>query len=829
MPMALALPGSRLVLGSHVSPAHIPHNAGPVAEIRQLEVRSRYPSRAWGVCSFFLGVTAHSSLGTRLVGLVSRHGGGDCGRESESRSTKRRKWQVNKEKKANRNPMKTRMMKRDPNAGPGGRNKVKWPNRPNQQAEDLGKFRVLGTNAAKLNFREEQKLKELEEEGRLELARLAKDSIVVAVKDVSWFPPVLEAQEDGKTDTKEVLNDVNWKIVGNQKIGLIGDNGCGKSAQLAMLLDRIEPTLGEIVKIPADMEIAHMQQEANLDARKTVTEELTSVFGDRPLDEIFEEMQEASEDEFREDEVNELAIEWEAANENLMKVEELIPELQLEDFRNKLTSELSGGWQMRVGLGKIILSRPNLILLDEPTNHVDVETVEFMESFLNAQDIAMVIVSHDRYFLNRVCDHIVEIRGRRATSYEGNYVDYLRRRDRVHATEWRLWNLWRDHLLMLEKKLVTNQARFKLEVAARLKGTIEEHKAKKPPKPVAVVVQDFEFPCALEPVAPTEEASQQELPTPPILLDVQGMGVSFPDKDVFDNLSFSLRQGEKVALVGRNGCGKSCLVRAILQDLPDSASVRGSATYTDKGIAYFPQRLAEALNNERRKVKDTLYMTCSVAGIEEAGGMDNIISRLRLDGITKEQPVFSLSGGEKARVAFAQFLLSPAALLVLDEPTNHLDIATRELLEDAIKDYKGSALVVSHDRFFLREFATRVIEIVDGGLRDHESWEAYESAAPVQWQQHVEQEATFIKQDAYLLKAWKKKKMERLLKREGEDIGLRRTSPRVSEYEEVLMQEEEDRRNRQKSKRVLEELHENVEAQGGDASRLLRGIGGTTR
>ncbi|CAJ1353182.1 unnamed protein product, partial [Effrenium voratum] len=182
---------------------------------------------------------------------------------------------------------------------------------------------------------------------------------------------------------------------------------------------------------------------------------------------------------------------------------------------------------------------------------------------------------------------------------------------------------------------------------------------------------------------------------------------------------------------------------------------------------------------------------------DRAGGIEAVLDRLRLDGVTGQQPVSSLSGGEKARVAFAQFLLKPVAVLVLDEPTNHLDIPTRELLEDALKAFEGAALVVSHDRFFLREFATRVLEISEGKLLDHDSWETYQAAAPPQWQQAQEAEVSFIKQDAVVVQKWSRKKMARLRKREGKGIGLRRFSSRVEEFQEKKEDKKKDKEESQ--------------------------------
>ncbi|CAE7747233.1 ABCF2 [Symbiodinium sp. CCMP2592] len=597
-------------------------------------------------------------------------------------------------------------------------------------------------------------------------------------REVSWTPAVKGAGEKGRYSTKPVLESVSWSVCRKQKIGLIGPNGCGllgciackgryqpdvvraglpvgdpnlfvstvprKSSQLLMLLGQIEPTGGRIMKHPAKMKIAYMQQEADLDNGKTTFEELLSVFGDRSLAEVDSAIKEATADA-RLEQLDQLVEERNLTEKHLGEVEDLILQLDLVSYRNTLARDMSGGWQMRVALGKIILSRPDLILLDEPTNHIDLETVEFMEELLRAQDVAMVIVSHDRYFLNQVCNRIVEIADGESKTYFGNYVEYLQARDGAFYSEWQEYNLHRDRVLALKKRIKKLQQRFLMDTLKQKKQDLEKLLANAPPKPEVKVVKNFRFPCSLS-VASTEEASTEESSAeeepsedvddlwgsevePLPLLEVENLNVSFPDKEVLKNISFTLRQGEKVAVVGPNGCGKSTLVKALVNDLDKSGRVEGQASVTSAGSAYFPQRLAEAFNTEEGSVQDALYMSCTSMDVERAGGIEAVLDRLRLSGITAKQPVSSLSGGEKARLAFAKFLLKPVALLVLDEPTNHLDIPTRELLEDALKSFEGAALVVSHDRFFLREFSTRVLEVSNGNIIDHPSWDDYQACA----------------------------------------------------------------------------------------------------
>lgn len=654
------------------------------------------------------------------------------------------------------------------------------------------------------------------------------DPLEIRFRDVSWRPTVASAGENGRASTKNVLESVSWVLKGPQKVGLIGANGCGKSTQLLMIQGLVQPSDGRVEKYPSNMNIAYMQQEANLDGDMTVLGELQSVFGDRDLEDIDSDLDLcASHDAL--DEMTKLLDERATAEKHQLEVENLIPKLGLSDRREEPIVKLSGGWQMRVALGKIMLRKPDLVLLDEPTNHIDLETVEFMENFLRSQEVAMVIASHDRYFLNQVCTGIVEVYKGRAEYFKGNYLSYLKARDTSLAREWQIHVRHMERIQVIEKQITKLQARLILDKAKMKREELERLQATIPPKPEVNEIKGFRFLSKATDEKELEEnsdggvkdsfAKAEEGPCPPekdgasaeqtvyghdddVALEVQDLRVSYGTKPVLNGLSFSVSIGEKVAIVGSNGCGKSTLIRAIVGELDNEADFDGNIASTLGGVAYFPQRLAEEFNYAEMSVKDALYFSCSARDINNAGGLDAVLRRLRLGGVTKEQPVCSLSGGEKARVAFAQYLLQPASLLIFDEPTNHLDIPTRELLEDALKAFDGAALVVSHDRFFLREFATRVIEIEDGKLRDYASWDEYSAAAPSQWKTATEAEVDFVKQDAQAAIIWSHKKMTRLKKREG-NVGLRRLSTRAEEYIPEVV---EDAKREGKEEKAVSEL-----------------------
>lgn len=669
------------------------------------------------------------------------------------------------------------------------------------------------------------------------------DPIEVRLNGVSWSP-VVKAMESSvpwkttrgvhaKPTAKHVLTNVSWSLRGNERIGLIGPNGSGKTTIISMILGKVQSSEGTISKRPENMRIAYMAQEANLDGSRTVQEELASVLNDRSYEEIDANIEEAAVkgdtemlDSFVEERLQ--------VDHHVNVMQQYMERSGLNVYADRKTRDLSGGWQMRVELGKVILDSPDLIVMDEPTNHLDVETVEFMEQFLKESDTAMIIVSHDRYFLNEVCTKIVSLEHHGAETYNGNYVKYLRQRDGRLAEAWAKFQKYQDQLKILRNKLGVLEERYKVDAAARKREELEVKLAYPVPKPEVFELKDFRFPAAditaetylvdmyesnLDAHDEDGNVSVSTLEAVPVqtqqfshvapLLEVEDLHVAFEDNLVLDGVSLTIERGEKIVLVGPNGSGKSTLLRAIVGDLGEDAFMRGAVRTTSAGMVYFPQRLAEALNHEVGSVKDTLYMACGAQDIEDAGGMEEVLKRLRLDGVTERQPVSSLSGGEKARVAFAYFLLRPCGLLILDEPTNHLDIATRELLEDALKDFEGAALVVSHDRFFLREFATRVIDITGTGIRSHATWEEYSAAAPAQWQTKTEKEGEFILQDAYAAKTWSKKKLFRVKKRYG-NVGLRRLSNRVDEFMAKIPEKKNHR------ERYVRSVYENLMAQGVD-------------
>lgn len=608
--------------------------------------------------------------------------------------------------------------------------------------------------------------KKVRRQRKLEKLRLAREGpppvlpyvgpTEVVFDDVHWTAVVAE-RGDGRSrcTTKEVLTGASWGLRGAERVGLIGINGCGKSVQLLMLLGQVQPTSGSVTVRPESTRIAYMGQEADLECTGTVAEELLSVFANRSYEEIDADLERLDVDS-DEQEVSRLLDERATLEEEEEEVEELCARLGLLEFCDTSVAALSGGWQMRVSLGKIMLQKPDLLLLDEPTNHVDLETVECMEHFLQSQDIPMIVVSHDRYFLNKVCTKIVQVYRGKAYTYNGSYVDYLQAQDVDLVRQWGVFQEYEDKLSQLRATIDNLARKVKTDQAAQKRLELQGLLKRPVPKPQVNEIHDFRFPVVERP--PPDQA----------VLKVECLSVQYgAAPPVLRQVSFTVVPGEKVAIVGRNGSGKSVLLRTILGE-PDAGRVSGSIERPNHA-SYFPQRLAEQVNEERASVREVLSRSFGDQDIED------VMRRLRLDDELQDQPLCKLSGGEKARAAFAWFLLHPCSLLVLDEPTNHLDIATRELLEDAVKAFDGTALVVSHDRFFLREFATRVIEVKDGQLLDYGSWDEYAAAAG--WDLEPV-EKPFILQDAKAFALWSKKRLSRLRKREG-NVGLRRLSPRA--------------------------------------------------
>lgn len=507
--------------------------------------------------------------------------------------------------------------------------------------------------------------------------------------------------------TGEVLKDVNWEVKPGDRIGLVGVNGAGKSTQLKIITGEIEPTSGEVIR-PASLHIAYLSQEFDVDPTRTVKEELWRAFGEanavhEALTQVHREMEVATLEELDKllRQMDRLQRQFEALDGYGLesRIDKLLPDIgfALEDG-DRLVSAFSGGWQMRMGLGKILLQEPDLLLLDEPTNHLDLETIEWLEGYLKGLITPMVIVSHDREFLDRLCTQIVETERGVSSTYLGNYSAYLQQKEEAQNAQLSAYE-------RQQKELEKQQAfvdRFRASATRSTQAKSREKQLEKIEKieaPTASVrTLHFRFP-------PAPRSGRE-------VVNIKELVHTYDDKILFLGADLLIERGDRIAFLGPNGCGKSTLLRIIMGlEQPTEGKVELGAHNVIPG--YFEQNQAEALELFKT-VMETIHDEVPDWKNEE---VRTLLGRFLFSGDTVFKKVEALSGGEKARLALAKMLLTPANLLILDEPTNHLDIPAKEMLEEALQNYDGTAMIVSHDRYFISKVANKIVEIRDGEFR----------------------------------------------------------------------------------------------------------------
>jgi ATP-binding cassette subfamily F protein 3 len=508
--------------------------------------------------------------------------------------------------------------------------------------------------------------------------------------------------------TGEVLRDINWEVKAGDRIGLVGVNGSGKSTQLKILAGEIEPTAGEIVR-PASLRIAYLTQEFEVDLDRTVREEFWTVFSEANA--IQQELQcierqmAAADPNTLEGLIHQLdrcQRQFEALHgyELDARIAKLLPEMGfVAEDGERLVSAFSGGWQMRMSLGKILLQNPDILLLDEPTNHLDLETIEWLETYLKGLNTPMVIVSHDREFLDRLCTQIVETERGVSTTYLGNYTAYLEQKALAQSIQQSTYER--------QQQEIEKQQRFVDRFRASATRSTQAKSREKQLEKIERIEAPTAAPKALRFHFQPAPRSGREVVT------IRDLTHAYDDKILFLGANLAIERGDRIAFLGPNGAGKSTLLRLIVgMEVPSDG---GAATLGKYNVipAYFEQNQAEALDLGKT-VMDTLHDEVPDWKNEE---VRTLLGRFLFTGDTVFKTVAALSGGEKARLALAKMLLQPANLLILDEPTNHLDIPAKEMLEEALQHYDGTALVVSHDRYFISQVANKIVEIREGELR----------------------------------------------------------------------------------------------------------------
>lgn len=506
--------------------------------------------------------------------------------------------------------------------------------------------------------------------------------------------------------TGEVLKNVTWEVKPGERVGLVGVNGAGKSTQLKIISGEIEATSGEVIR-PANLKIAYLTQEFEVEPTRTVYEEFWTVFTEaNSLHQAMVQVQQDMEDTEPEEldklinKLDKLQRKFEALDGYALdaQVEKILPEMGFAaEDGERLVSSFSGGWQMRMSLGKILLQEPDLLLLDEPTNHLDLETIEWLENYLRGINTPMVIVSHDREFLDRLCTKIVETERGISTTYPGNYSAYLQQKAEMRLAQGATYE-------RQQKELVKQQEFIEKFRASATRSTQAKSREKQLDKvelveaPVASLkTLKFSFP-------PSPRSGRE-------VIVIEDLVHTYNNDILFLGAELIVERGDRIAILGPNGAGKSTLLRMIMgMEKFDEGKVELGKHNVIPG--YFEQNQAEALDLNKT-VMDTIHDEVPDWKNEQ---VRTLLGQFLFSGDTAFKKVAALSGGEKARLALAKMLLTPANLLILDEPTNHLDIPAKEMLEDALQNYDGTVVIVSHDRYFISQVANKIVDIRDGEL-----------------------------------------------------------------------------------------------------------------
>ena len=517
---------------------------------------------------------------------------------------------------------------------------------------------------------------------------------------------------------KPLFKDVSFVINERDRIALVGKNGAGKSTMLKILCGIQKPTSG-VVSVPNDTTIGYLPQVMKLSDDTTVKEETRKAFADKTkIEEKLKKMEQemAERTDYESEGYAELVERFTTEHERYMMMGGENYEAEIErtltglgfsrDDFDRPTREFSGGWRMRIELAKILLRRPDVLLLDEPTNHLDIESIQWLEQFLSQSAKAVVLVSHDRAFVNNVTNRTLEITCGHVEDYRVKYDEYLVLRKERREQQLRAYENQQKEIA--DTKAFIERFRYQATKAVQVQQRIRQ----------------------LEKIVPIEvdevDNSAMRLKFPPCLRSgdypviAEGLGKTYPSRlhsdgpgqTVFEGVDLIIKRGEKVAFVGKNGEGKSTFVKCIMGEIPFDGTLKIGHNVQ---IGYFAQNQAQLLDENL-----TIYETIDrVATGDMRLRINDLLGAFMFGGETSEKYVKVLSGGERSRLAMIKLLLEPVNLLILDEPTNHLDIASKEVLKEAIKAFDGTAIIVSHDREFLDGLVSKVYEFGGGKVREH--------------------------------------------------------------------------------------------------------------
>lgn len=579
----------------------------------------------------------------------------------------------------------------------------------------------------------------------------------------------------------EILNNINFHIEAKEKLAIVGINGAGKSTLLKIIMGEEEADEGQVV-IGKDISVGYLAQHQDSYYDKTIFEELLSVKQD--VIELQEQIR------LLEQNMKNLeGAELEAALERYTRMNHTFEQQDGYAFESQVTgilkglgfeeadfnrpvSELSGGQKTRVSLGRLLLARPDVILLDEPTNHLDLNSIAWLENYLKSYDGAVIIVSHDRYFLDKIVTKVVELENTKSTIYHGNYSYYAAKREEVRLSKYRAY-MNQQAEIKHQEAVITKLKQFNREKSIRRAESREKmlDKLERLEKPQQV---NDEMRLTLTP----------DIESGNDVLYIEGLSKSFGQHTLFTNISMDIKRGERVALIGNNGTGKTTILKIINQLLPKNSGkiILGAQVH----IGYYDQE--HQVLHPDKTIFDELhdaYPDMTNTRIR------NVLAAFLFTGDEVFKEIRDLSGGERGRVSLAKLMLSNANFLILDEPTNHLDITSKEILENALKNYTGTILYVSHDRYFINQTATRILDLHDGVITSYIGNYDYYIEQQLVSTARAEEKAAVVREETENKKDWKRSKEEQAKERKRQN-DLKKTESRIEELENLISSLDEE-------------------------------------
>jgi len=509
---------------------------------------------------------------------------------------------------------------------------------------------------------------------------------------------------------RALFGDVTFNVNEKDKIALMGKNGAGKSTLLKIIAGVDKPTRGKISK-PADAVIAYLPQHLLTEDNSTVFEETSKAFSNvlsmkAEIDELNHQLETRT--DYESDEYMAIIERVSEVSEKYYSIEEINYDAEVEkillglgflrsDFQRQ-TSEFSGGWRMRIELAKILLQNPDLILLDEPTNHMDIESIQWLEDFLLNSAKAVIVISHDRAFVDNITNRTIELTMGKIYDYKVNYTQYQQLRKERLEQQQKAFNE--------QQKMIAETTEFIERFKGTYSKTLQVQSRVKMLEKLDIVQVDEVDTSALNLKFPPAPRSGNY----PVI--AEGVAKSYDDYLVFKDVSMTIERGEKVAFVGKNGEGKSTFVKAIMNEIEHEGDLKIGH---NSMIGYFAQNQAALLDGEL-----SVFQTIdNIAVGEIRTKIKDILGAFMFSGDAIEKKVKVLSGGERTRLAMIKLLLEPVNLLILDEPTNHLDLKTKDILKEALKAFEGTIILISHDRDFLDGLATKVFEFSNKRVKEH--------------------------------------------------------------------------------------------------------------